>query len=70
MKKCDKCWGTGMPIDHEQVGLEAYRARVDRCEGLEKAAGRMGISVSYLSLLESGKRTWTRELYERAIQKG
>jgi len=59
-----------MPIDHAKVGLEAYRARVERCEGLEKAAQRMGISVSYLSLLESGKRTWTKDLYERAIQKG
>ena len=58
-----------MPIDHQKFGLEAWKFRADRCESLDEASRRMGISPSYLSLLESGKRTWTKELFERARKK-
>lgn len=69
MKPCEKCWGTGVEQDQQALGLAAWRARAERCESMAAAAQRMGISFSYLSLLEAGKRKWTKELYQKATRK-
>ena len=68
MKKCDKCWGTGMYVDHYALGIVARTTRESRGESLKDAAKRMGISAGYLSYLEFGKRNWTQELYRKATR--
>lgn len=56
--KCPKCGGTGKLI----ASIEARNMRVSRKLTLAKVAKAMGISVQYLSDLETGKRDWDTEL--------
>jgi hypothetical protein len=66
MKKCDTCWGTGEDLDHESIGRDARRHRLSRARTLRVQATRLGISESFLCLLELGKRKWTEDLYRKA----
>lgn len=68
MKKCDKCWGTGVEPNHADLGREAREWRRQRKFTLGEMAKRLGITEGYLSLLENGKRKWTEELYRKATK--
>jgi transcriptional regulator with XRE-family HTH domain len=68
MGKCPCCWGTGMELDHEQLGAIARQFRKSRGQSLKVAAKILGITEGYLSLLENGKRKWTEELYRKATR--
>jgi len=67
-KKCDKCWGTGKALNHAKLGRKARRRREEVGSSLRAAARLLGVSESFLCLLESGKRSWTKALYERAME--
>lgn len=66
MKECDKCWGTGKVIDHRDLGRRVRRIRRDRGLSLKALAMELGVSSGFLSLLESGKRRWTQDLWNKA----
>lgn len=68
MKRCPKCWGTGQLKDHRVLGRLARQARVEKGMLLCVAARRLGITEAFLSLLENGKRQWSRERYEKAVK--
>jgi len=44
--------------DHERIGQCARRYRRVQGKTLDEVAGLAGITKSYLSMLESGKRRW------------
>jgi predicted transcriptional regulator len=52
-------------IDHRKTGQEARRSREAVQVSLRKMATKMGISASYLSELENGKRNWRENLVEQ-----
>ena len=60
--KCPCCDGSGEELDPEVVGREMYARRTDANIGLRALAKRLGISHTYLTLLEQGKRKWTPTL--------
>jgi transcriptional regulator with XRE-family HTH domain len=64
---CDKCWGTGKPLNHFGMGQKMLAHRLRRGISQQAAAARLDISPSHLSLLEAGKRVWGRDLYARAL---
>lgn len=68
MSVCPKCWGSGVVVNHEERGYSARCHREHYGYSLAQQARRLGISSSMLSMLERGKRSWTRELWERATQ--
>lgn len=68
VKKCPKCFGTGVEPDHVAIGLECWKKRADACLSGAIVAKRMGIDPSHLSYLESGKRSWSPELLEKFNQ--
>jgi transcriptional regulator with XRE-family HTH domain len=68
MKKCDKCWGTGVEPNHYYLGMEARERRRKLNLTLGDMSKSLGISTGYLSYLESGKRKWTEELYRKATR--
>ena len=67
MKNGPACWGTGAELDHKELGESVRSRRVGAGISLGQAARRIGISESYLSYLETGKRRWSREAYEKAM---
>lgn len=52
-------------IDHSATGYRIWRDRQRRRLAQSEVAARMGISASYFSDLENGKRNWTPELVRR-----
>ena len=68
MKKCDTCWGTGVDLDHCELGQHAKAARHSRFMLLREQAKALGISESFLCLLEAGKRKWTKDLYQKVMK--
>lgn len=66
--KCKRCWGTGREPDHVALGREARRYRQDLYVSLRARARELGVTPSMLSALETGKRTWTEELFNRATK--
>lgn len=60
--KCKTCGGTGEKITAVQM------LTLRQVSGLSQkdCAAAMGISASYLSDLEKGKRDWNTDLFERA----
>ncbi len=66
MKDCEKCWGTGHEIDHQHLGQLARAGREQAGLSLKDAATHLGISGCYLSLLERGKRAWSKPLWHKA----
>lgn len=49
-------------VDHEATGELVRKTRKLKDLSLSTLAGRTGLSVSYLSRLESGQSTWTETL--------
>lgn len=68
MQVCEKCWRPGRGIDHAELGRTARQRREQRGISLRACAIQLGISEAFLSLLERGKRNWTRELYHKATR--
>ena len=62
--KCPCCDGSGEELDPEVVGREMRRKRVTShpALGVREMAGKLGLSHTYLTLLEQGKRKWTPTL--------
>jgi len=62
---CHCCGGTGKELDHARVGSELRAYRAVRNLTMARVAKRMGLSESYVSELERGKRNWNDALVER-----
>lgn len=60
--KCPCCDGTGKELDPVKVGSEMQALRTKAMIGLRSLAKRLGLSHTYLTLLEQGKRKWTPQL--------
>ena len=60
--KCPCCDGSGEELDPEVVGREMHAKRTHAHIGLREMAGKLGLSHTYLTLLEQGKRKWTPTL--------
>lgn len=70
-KNCPHCNGTGKVTDHAKLGARLQRQRNRAGLTLREVAKAMGISVSYLSDLEHGRKLWTItkvEFYRQAIK--
>lgn len=68
--KCEKCWGTGEVIDQKRLGRLMRELREARGESLKDAAQRIGVSISFLCLMEQGKRGWSQDKYESFVNGG
>jgi DNA-binding XRE family transcriptional regulator len=56
---CDKCLGTGHPVDNVALGAQ-YRAKRKKLGvTMGKVAKIMNIDSATLCMLEQGKRNWT-----------
>jgi len=65
-ERCVHCGGGGLRVDDKATGKRAREWREERQLSQEQVARSMGISASYLSDLERGKRTWGTELLAAA----
>jgi predicted transcriptional regulator len=62
---CPKCDGLGSIPDPREYG-QAMRARRERAHiTLRDMAGRLGITPSYLSDMELGRRSWPKKHRDR-----
>lgn len=52
-------------VDHEATGEAMRNRRKKRKLSLRQVAERAGISLSYLSALETGNRPWTQYLCDK-----
>ena len=64
-QKCQNCFGTGYEPDQAVVGRKMRKLRVKSGFQIAPLAHAMGISPSYLSDLERGRRDWTLTLRKR-----
>lgn len=65
---CARCDGTGFTIDDKALGQAMRRTRQTVAISLREMAKRMGISASYLSDLELGRRHWNAGIIEEYRQ--
>lgn len=68
--KCPRCKGTGKVTDYVALGAKLKKKRENANLTLREVAELMGISISYLSDLEHGRKKWTiakTEAFNRAI---
>lgn len=63
--KCKCCLGTGVTQNWAAIGRECRARRLDAGLSLIDLSHELGVSVSFLSLLELGKRHWNHELLDR-----
>lgn len=66
--KCRRCKGTGLELDHVAIGIEMRAKRVKAGYFLIYVANMIGVSFSYLSNLENGKRNWTIRRIEQYLE--
>jgi hypothetical protein len=59
--KCKPCNGTGRVPDRRAIGKKFNAMRRDARLTLRAVAVKMGISISYLSDMEQGRKNWSRE---------
>lgn len=52
-------------IDHEAVGAEAREIRKKHNISLGQMSQKMGVHLSFCSLLERGNRSWTKPMINR-----
>lgn len=65
---CGKCAGNGYEYSDSVLGAQLREWR-EKCGMVESdCANLLGISQTYLSLLERGKRRWTPEILRRTRQ--
>ena len=63
-KPCHCCHGSGEETSAVAIGHTMRCLRLKKLIGLRVMAERMGISHTFLSLLEQGKRNWTAKLIQ------
>lgn len=68
MSICPKCFGRGKVPDHRKIGRAARHRRMRAGLTLQQAGDALGVSDTFLCLLEHGKRSWTMELYKKAMR--
>ena len=61
-RPCHCCAGSGVAPDDRSIGRAARALRSRSGIGLRDMAKRLGVSHTYLSLLEAGLRHWTLRL--------
>lgn len=54
-------------VDHKRCGDVVRQARKRKSLSLRKLSTKVGVSLSYLSALELGRRRWTQELFESVL---
>lgn len=72
MKVCLHCNGTGVEPDHQNIGAGLRTLRQSCDLTLRQMAETIGVSHSFLSQLENGRRAWKRSVkkrYEEAVKK-
>lgn len=65
---CEFCYGS---VDHRALGAKLRAEREKRGLSQKEVAGGMGITPSYLSELEHGKRPWSarlRDLFLKTVK--
>lgn len=62
---CSYCEGTGKTIDREATGKEMRLKRLRLRISAAKVAERLGVTRSYIALLEFGHKNWSPEMLER-----
>lgn len=65
---CPCCLGTGKEQDPARVGQALKKKRRAAGKTLREISLRIGVSISYLSCLESGKRNWSPSLREHYLR--
>ena len=58
--KCPRCGGTGGIPDPKGIGEKLKAKRVRAGLSLNEMGSRLGISGSYVSHLEHGRKPWTK----------
>ena len=66
-KDCSHCGGTGLEYHNPDFGKDVRKMRTEHEITLRELANEMGISVGYLSDLESGRRKPSQKLEEDAV---
>ena len=61
---CAHCNGTGIALDHRQIGRERRADRLAAGLTLRAMAERTGYTASYLCDLELGRRNWNAGLLD------
>lgn len=64
-KKCTHCLGAGTEPELKNIGLKLRKERRTKDIPIQMVAKRMGVTVSYVTFLELGKRAWTTALKEK-----
>lgn len=70
-KKCHCCGGSGTERDDASIGRKFRQMRDKDGISLRQMASMIGVSPSFLSQLENGKRAWTlgvRSKYEAILK--
>lgn len=62
---CKRCNGSGLEFDQKEFGADVRRRREAVGWTLRAAAKRIGISESYLSDLELGRRHWNADIIRK-----
>lgn len=58
-KPCHCCHGSGAEVDEKKASAMLKKLRVRAGIGLREMARRIGVSHSFLSQLEGGRRKWS-----------
>jgi predicted transcriptional regulator len=58
-KECEHCLGTGLERNQQTLGQTFRRSREGKGKTQRQMAKRLGVSTSFVSLLEAGKAKWT-----------
>ena len=64
---CPLCRGSGKIVTDRAIGAAMRTLRKQASISLQKMSPHMGLSVSYLSHLETGRRRWNDELRARYL---
>ena len=65
---CSHCRGTGQQVDATATGKRIRQARLRVGIGLREASRALKISAPYLSDIERGRRTPSREVFDRIVE--
>ena len=63
--RCLRCNGTGKEPNQKRLGKQARENRIAAKKTVQALADLMGLSISYISDLELGKRNWNTDLIKR-----
>lgn len=66
--ECGRCGGSGKVVSQAWIGSAVAAQRRKAGLTLREVAGRLAVSIGYLSDLEHGRRQWTDETWERVME--